>query len=401
MVNLMSDSGSIGPSLMNKALRTELFICSSSMSIGWVHHFTLLYRFSQSNHHAEESKDKEGKAVRPIPSGATPTPSSHPSSTFSSYPAPSKAIPSKAISFKTNSASKQPSKNKKCDFADMEDLSKEELDEDMDDMDDIEDNDSSGSSVDSDHIPVKRHHTSIVTHSSKAASTPERTTAGARAHQVPSLVTIDHGAGLDNSHTELVTMDTDKPSTGPEAHNATGIDIPHVLTPVSPLAAQSQPPLHSPEPGLGSELEIPDFLTTGKYNIYEYLSFVKEPGFKDLLKKYITFELADHSDIHGSLSTSHRPKAVGWWSGRARPEKLPPYDSLNSLTNGIIKWWVYLQPHWCKVKLGKVSCVEGNCNNWECLYQPGVVMDMVIFRTIFFELLVFFTFTLLTIHFAY
>ena len=30
-----------------------------------------------------------------------------------------------------------------------------------------------------------------------------------------------------------------------------------------------------------------------------------------------------------------------------------------------------------------------------------LVMDMVIFRTIFFELLVFFTFTLLTLHFAY
>ena len=29
------------------------------------------------------------------------------------------------------------------------------------------------------------------------------------------------------------------------------------------------------------------------------------------------------------------------------------------------------------------------------------VMDMVIFRTIFFELLVFFTFTILIIHFAY
>ena len=29
------------------------------------------------------------------------------------------------------------------------------------------------------------------------------------------------------------------------------------------------------------------------------------------------------------------------------------------------------------------------------------VMDMVIFRTIFFELLVFFTFTLLTLHFVY
>ena len=30
-----------------------------------------------------------------------------------------------------------------------------------------------------------------------------------------------------------------------------------------------------------------------------------------------------------------------------------------------------------------------------------IVMDMVIFRTIFFELLVFFTFMLLTLHFAY
>ena len=33
--------------------------------------------------------------------------------------------------------------------------------------------------------------------------------------------------------------------------------------------------------------------------------------------------------------------------------------------------------------------------------EGKVVMDMVIFRTIFFELLVFFTFTLLTIHSAY
>ena len=31
----------------------------------------------------------------------------------------------------------------------------------------------------------------------------------------------------------------------------------------------------------------------------------------------------------------------------------------------------------------------------------SIVMDMVIFRTILFELLVFFTFTLLTIHFTY
>ena len=33
--------------------------------------------------------------------------------------------------------------------------------------------------------------------------------------------------------------------------------------------------------------------------------------------------------------------------------------------------------------------------------NPSGVMDMVIFRTIFFELLVFFMFTLFTLHFAY
>ena len=39
--------------------------------------------------------------------------------------------------------------------------------------------------------------------------------------------------------------------------------------------------------------------------------------------------------------------------------------------------------------------------SWRDLQWVEIVMDMVIFRTIFFELLVFFTFTLLTIHFAY
>ena len=37
----------------------------------------------------------------------------------------------------------------------------------------------------------------------------------------------------------------------------------------------------------------------------------------------------------------------------------------------------------------------------ECFQRTLAVMDMAIFRTIFFELLVFFTFTLLTFHFAY
>ena len=52
------------------------------------------------------------------------------------------------------------------------------------------------------------------------------------------------------------------------------------------------------------------------------------------------------------------------------------------------------------VGLGSTAIVEVNCFA-KVPREGGPVMDMVIFRTIFFELLVFFTFTLLTIHFAY
>ena len=49
---------------------------------------------------------------------------------------------------------------------------------------------------------------------------------------------------------------------------------------------------------------------------------------------------------------------------------------------------------------GKLKHLGEEVRRW-CCNRWVTVMDMVIFRTIFFELLVFFTFTLLIIHFAY
>ena len=49
---------------------------------------------------------------------------------------------------------------------------------------------------------------------------------------------------------------------------------------------------------------------------------------------------------------------------------------------------------------GAPPVYEGRIGLDPILLDAGV-MDMVIFRTIFFELLVFFTFTLITLHFAY
>lgn len=91
-----------------------------------------------------------------------------------------------------------------------------------------------------------------------------------------------------------------------------------------------------------------------------------------MLENYIKFERADESrasPTRGALSTRGRPKAVAWWSSRARPNKIPPYDSLSSFANGIIQWWTLIQPKWRTIKLGTTSRNDGN---FKRLYQPGV-----------------------------
>ena len=123
-----------------------------------------------------------------------------------------------------------------------------------------------------------------------------------------------------------------------------------------------------PGPGPDSKLKIPEFLI-GKHNIYCYLNCIEESGFQDLLKNYISFKAANCSRICGALSTYCRPDVIRWWSGRARPDRLPPYDSLKSLTESIVEWWIYLQPEWRKITLSKISRVGGD---WRCLYQLGM-----------------------------
>jgi len=296
------------------------------------------------------------------------------------------------------STSQQPGKYKKRCITYTEESSE---DEDAD-MDNIEDNDSSGSSVDSDHVPAKRLRTSmIVTRSS-------RTTPASEEVDVPQLSfspTDDNSPSLGNPITELeyripgadtgappsddctdlggattihtvptprhsptvdidIDMNIDESSTasgtgdtaGVRAHNT--LDTPRV-SPFPPLSPVLKP---------GSKSDIPDFLT-GKNDIYEYLSSTEESAFRDMLKAYITFELANRSPIRGFLPTVRRPKAIAWWSSRARPNKLPPYDSLKSFTSSIVEWWIVLQPHWREIQPGKTSRVGGD---WECLHQPGI-----------------------------
>ena len=346
-----------------------------------------LIQFTQHNNCTEGFEDKQGGNVGPVPSEASIS--------------PPPVAPSEAILSETIPTSQPPGKYKKRPFAYTEDSTDEE-DVDME----IEDNNSSGSSVDSNHVPAKRLRTSIATRSSRAIPASGKSTdVGAPPSDTdddtprpgnsdtepepncdpeipdlnPGMNVLSPGVHLDlakdttppttpvPSSSEQGDMDVDESSTTPEVRNAVGVDVPRTRDLANTLpVAPSQPLSSGPAPGPG--LGVPDFLT-GKHDIYGYLSSVNEPGFKTLLENYITFELADHSGIRGTLSTSYRPKAIAWWSGRARPAKLPPYDSLKSFTSGVIEWWIFVQPRWRKIKPKIISRIAGD---WEHLYQPGV-----------------------------
>lgn len=364
--------------------------------------FFSLVQFTKFDRFLEGSGGEQSESSAPTPE-ATPAPS---------VPPPPTARP-KVVPSKTAPAS-QPATYKKRPFAYTEDNSEE--DDDDVDMDNIEDNDSSGSSVNSDHVPAKRLRMSIATRSSQTTPAPERSTTEANVRQGSSpavdnnplspnnQVDMESGPGSEsNSGPEIsagsganpppigidinpaddtarraaptprrlssVAMDTDIRSAGLGPNDATRVDADHVLEPADPLPiVPPNPSSPSLDPVSDSELEIPDFLR-GKHDIYSYLSAVKEPGYQRLLKSYITFELSNHSSTFGMLTAARRPKGVGWWSSRARPNRFPPYDSLNSFATSIVEWWSFIQPMWRRIEPGKVSRDDGD---WERLYHPGI-----------------------------
>ena len=343
---------------------------------------------AQPNCPLEGIEDGKSEVSECTTSGAVPTPSAQPAPAVSKSGlanATSKSGPSNATS-KASSTSQQPARYKKRVLSDVEDTNFSEEEDDQD-MDDIEDNNSSGSSVESDHVPAKRLRTSIATRSSKSTPAPEASTEEADVHQAPSSTTIVHDSRPSNPgaepaapttpsllHSDLADMEVDEPTASVGVSNATkrkrGVD--RVGRPLDKLpVVQSQAPSPSPKPVPDVKSKIPEFLTD-KQDVYAYLASIKETDFHNLLKAYITFENTNRVPIRGLLPTYRRPKAIGWWTSRARPLKLPPFDSLKSFKDSVIAWWISLQPDWRKISVEEVTRVEGGgFDDWERLYQPG------------------------------
>lgn len=357
--------------------------------------FFSFIQFTRPNQCTENPEGKKSENAESVPPETAPPLSVPPP------PVPSRAIPSTV-----DSTSQQPGKYKKRALVYTEDNSEEEDDADMD----MGDNDSSGSSVASDHVPAKRLRTSIATRSSRTTPAFEGPAVEVVARQEISSITResspapDHpsiepetsddddppptthvnpanvnGSTLHVAPTPPANMDVDESDTGLETNNVAGVGVHEPVNPPPAIQPQPQantatgvgvhPPVNPPPvaPAQPPAAAIPAFLT-GRHNIYIYLSTVEESGFQDLLNNYVLFERTNRSHIRGALGTNGRPKAIGWWSGRARPDRLPPYDSLKSFTSSIVKWWILLQPEWRNIESGEISRGVGD---WERLYQPG------------------------------
>ena len=138
---------------------------------------------------------------------------------------------------------------------------------------------------------------------------------------------------------------------------------------------------------------------------------------KAFLKKFPDYEPAETQELVEAglesvrvvvqfcfMFTDFTPQCIGtWYSNRHRQKKPPPAASkpiLDLAGKGsrkkppLQKWQAFssvLPP----------KGLSASCGGAVIIRSTSCVMDMVIFRTIFFELLVFFTFTLLTIHSVY
>ena len=291
--------------------------------------------------------------------------------------------------------------SKKRSLSFTEDTDDDDVDIDMD----LSDNDSSGSSMKGDHTPAKRLRTaSIATRSGRSTptsmgSTPEPDSFG-------DLFTAEDGTKSDSGPTNThvsITMNTNinthnttsryrssrTPANFVTATTASDAPPPTISPPTGTFIDKSnasQNPCSvdsdtravrasdtstqqlSPRPGISSASAVPEFLMA-KQDIYGYLLEVEDPEFRTLLKNYIAYELAGPTVPRtGSLPTTRRPKCIQWWISRARPLRLPPYDSFRDFTDGIIQWWIAMQPGWRTLQLGEVSRIE---DDWDRLDQTG------------------------------
>lgn len=131
-------------------------------------------------------------------------------------------------------------------------------------------------------------------------------------------------------------------------------------------------PPFSALPDVINEAIVPGFLLQhgkGKrqVNIFRYLNEVEDPHFRQVLLRYIHFEI--NAGVGGSLPTSGRPVEISNWTSRARPFMIHDYTkgkrSFSAFVDSVIVWWGSIQPSWRSFERGEVS--RGVHGEWDAL----------------------------------
>ena len=315
----------------------------SSISTGWVCFSTFCFRYDPLRKYPEGSRGEE------LATATTATP----------FPQLPSTVPSARVTGRAQNKNPNKKRTISTRSSDKEDIGMT-----------LEGSSSSGLLVGPINPPVKRPRTSTIIACCSKVTASLQTAATVTGQNSRSIsATTDDDMAIESAITSAagnMTVDPtpDTPTSHPPSPPQAGTDD-------APSDAGTEPSPRSSDLDPNVNPTAPDFFTKGKHNIYSYFNKFGDRGFKALLKNYITFKLTDLSDTQGFLPTDHRPKAIVWWSSRARPGRIPPYGTLSSFRNSVVEWWIFIQPIWQrrKIECGKTLRDEGD---FDLLYQSGI-----------------------------
>ncbi|KAF8215256.1 hypothetical protein K438DRAFT_1749321 [Mycena galopus ATCC 62051] len=162
-----------------------------------------------------------------------------------------------------------------------------------------------------------------------------------------------------------------------ELMSAHGADSPPLLAAhAETLTTPAAPNPEGPNPLVDNEPAMEDVHTTGtviktvpdsspkhQLILQTFRMAVEYPGWTAVVEAWHTLEEATGFEVGKALPATNRPEVVKWWVSRGRKDLCMPCkldeaekeDERKDFYEGVVKWWVGINPVWRKAGLVKTS----------------------------------------------